>query len=120
MLFNHASKIEAYDLPSGSEVTISHGWGPPDDYDDTISIFETVPKPAERSAAANIFELNFGTPADFISMPGRRPIVDSRATSLRMDVSSIQVFEIRGVSYEKLERNVERHRREKSDGPEPF
>lgn len=124
VLFNHASKVEAYDLPDGSDVNISHGWGPPEDHDDCITIFESVPKPSEEDTGSkedpdDIFG-SFATPVDYIPGSGRVTIIDSRDTTLRIDANSIQVFEMRGVTYETHERSVLRHRNEKSDGPEEF
>ena len=123
VLFNNASKVEAYDLPVGSDVSISHGWGAADDYDDGITIFERVPKPVEEDAGEKndpdaIFG-SFAIPVDYMPIPGRASIVDSRETSLRIDVNSIQVFEMLGVTYETHQRSVSRHRSEKSDTPKP-
>ncbi len=124
VLFNHASKVEAYDLPDGSDVSISHGWGPPDDYDDCITVFERVPKPADEDTGTkedpDVILESFAIPVEYLPIPRKGSVVDSRETSLRIDVDSIQVFEMRGVTYETHERDVRRHRSEKSDRPEAF
>lgn len=47
VIFNHACGIETYELPEGTDIYVSFGWGDPDEYDPTITILERVPPEKE-------------------------------------------------------------------------
>ena len=117
VLFNHASAVEPYELPQGTKVKVDISWRSDDDFDSSITVWETVPaeKAREEKTSANseapslsvIFETHSWQPDD-----GTEQVDYSYGEpSLRLDVQNIQVFQIRAVSYQKDGRNVSRYRK---------
>jgi len=98
------------------------GWASEDDYDDSITIFETVPdKPSEQKQQDEPPE-PFGF-SNIGSIDISEDDSDSYAThddsTLRLDLDSVSVQEIRGVSYTTSIRSVSRHRSTKGE-EQPF
>jgi uncharacterized protein (DUF4415 family) len=92
------------------------GWASDDDYDDSISIWETVP--AEKVPEKNIATSDRFDPRANLERSTWEPMDDSGGNdqsygqiTLKLDVKSIQVFRIGGVSYQTSRRSVMRYRR---------
>jgi hypothetical protein len=116
VLFNRAAHVEPYALPDGAKVEINMGWASEGDYDDSITISETVSavKPPENKDERNSDFPNFSAILESSSWePVRETDEDEQfygKPTLKLDVKSMQVFQINAVSYGKTERPVMRHR----------
>lgn len=118
VLFNHSCRTEPYTLPSSTTVSINFGWATEDDYDDSITVFEELPKknesPSEkdsdkRSSQLSMMDLSFDdAEIDF-------EYIDTREVTLRLDVDNIEVKKIKWVKYDPENRYISRHRFNKKD-----
>ena len=122
VLFNHACGVEPYELPKGTEIDIHMGWVSEDDCDDSITIFETVlDKPSEQKQQDEPPEPFGFSNIGSIDIPEDDP--DSNAmhddSTLRLDLDSVSVQEIKSVSYTTSIRSVSRHRSTKGED-QPF
>ena len=127
VLFNHACGVAPYDLPEGTKVTFLIRRADEDDeYDEDgdITVFETVsPDPREevsppeqsREVFADLMEV-------FLAMPNwneddeeeDEPLTYGPPT-LRLDLESVVVLDIKGVQYDSNRREVSRHRSTKDE-----
>ena len=116
VLFNHAAGVEPYALPKGTKVEINMGWASEEDYDDSITVWETVPveKPVEKKRKAKNGPPNF---ADILEAATWEPPHEADENdqfygdpTLKLDIGNIKIFHIKGVSYHKSRRSVSRHR----------
>lgn len=122
VLFNHACRIEPYDLPEGTAIDFNMAWETEDDYDydDSITVFENVPpekkeEPTqEKTTSAIPFGLNTFEPdtRGYVALSGNDAddCPDYRDPVLRLDVDGIRILHIRSVKYKHHERSVSRHR----------
>ena len=141
VLFNHACGVEPYDLPKEAEVTFL---GLPKeikltslihlgDEDDegyavrVITVSETVPSdPPEKVSPVETPESPidlrpvgvFHSASPWDEEEDKEDIEPSTYASptLRLDVESVVVLDIKGVQYNSTRRNVRRHRSTKSEG----
>lgn len=120
VLFNHSAGVEPYVLPDGTKLEVDMGWASDDDYDDSITVWETVPgeKPAEENSTNDatqnpeaVLELNSWEPSDALEQADQY----YGEPTLRLDVQNIQIYRIRAVSYEKSTRSATRYRRSEND-----
>ena len=119
MLFNHACGVAPDDLPEGSEVKVYSLRANPDEDDDGyISVFETVP------SASSISPYNDdATLVDAYPSPIRWDEDDNEdevlptcsQPTLRLDMESIFVLDIKSVRYDYHSREVFRRRIVKSE-----
>jgi hypothetical protein len=92
------------------------GWESEDDFDDSITVFESVPKKKDETTPkepTDVFPLGtlLDCPGDAeLSKEDIDDSADYRDLSLRLDVEGIRVLSIRSVKYEQQERSVSRHR----------
>ena len=131
VLFNHACVIEPYELPEGSEIEFNMGWGSEDNYDDSITIWETVPgeesgkedpnkeKPKEDHDPFGFGDFIVTEPPD-IETGSDDEVSPSGEPTLRLDVNNIDLQVIRSVKYETSSRMVSRHRKTNNDDDSPF
>ena len=119
VVFNHACRVEPYDLPEGTAIDTNMGWESEDDYDDSITVFENVPPEKEeptpeKATSANPFGLITYEPDTrgyvALSNDDADDGLDFRDPVLRLDVAGIRILHIRSVKYEHHERSVSRHR----------
>lgn len=108
VLFNHSSRVKPKTLPKGSKVSVSFGWGTEDDYDDSITIFEEI---AENKTVTA--ETNTRTHGGIINIDHHlfndldfEDSDDYRKFTLSLDINSMQVHEIKAVSYETNNRHI--------------
>jgi hypothetical protein len=113
VLLHHASRVEPYELPTGSSVEVREWNGPEDDPDDSISVFESVPKPEPEKPKdetigllATLAEINWDPP---------KHEWDDRTPTLRLRVPDIEVRMMKAVTYKSCQRYVSRHRSQKVD-----
>lgn len=105
VLFNHACRVEPYDLPNDAEIEVGMGWATNDDADNTIYISETVPlrrkeKSKKLPESIDIDAMNHD-PED---------IHDHRAITLQLNIEHVEVFSVTGVSFHTSPRAVYRRR----------
>lgn len=111
VLFHRAARAESYDLPNGSHTWVSWGYGPEDDFVDDISVHEETPA---QAVDADGHRAGPRMPAVIEAMfrPRHDPPEDNRDVTLRLELGSIQVHEIRGTTYLKHDRPVAYSRRQ--------
>ena len=108
VLFSHSSGLEGYDVPDGTEIEVHRSrLGDPEDPDHSIWIRETVASAPEKenskSSPDTLFDL--WNPAHSSVLPEDLP-----DASIRLDMESIEVRRIEGVSYQTFSLSVFRHR----------
>lgn len=124
VLFNHACGVAPDDLPEGTEVTFLIPRSDDDDDDDgDIIVFETVPPdpPEDSSPTAPLSRVE-GLMDVFLSPPRwdeDEDEDDEPSTyvdpTLRLDMESVVVLDIKGVQYDRHRREVSRHRSTKGE-----
>ncbi len=109
VLFSHASGLEGYDIPDGTEIEVHHYPGDPEDPDHSIGIWETVPDSSETedSSPAPASDPLFGLWNPVHSSVQPEDWIDA---SIRLDLESIEVRRVEGVSYQTFSFDVSRHR----------
>ena len=126
VLFNHACGVAPYDLPEGTEVTFLIRRADEDDEDDEdgdITVFETVPADPPEDAAPSAPREIFADLMDVFFSPPRwdkdgdeedEPPTYGDPT-LRLDLGSVVVLDIKNVQYGHNRRDVIRHRSTKGE-----
>ena len=109
VLFHKAARIEAIDLPEGTEIDASTGLNGEEGWEPWYSVREVVPpKDDSKDKTENI---DFPSlPASLFGEPWRDPRSDVREATLRVDLESIKVNVIQRVKFECEEHDVHRHR----------
>jgi hypothetical protein len=112
VLFSHACGLERYDVPDGTEIEVHRYHGDPDDPDHSIWIWETVPDTPETedSAPASDTVFDLWNPVHTSALPE-----DLGDPSIRLDMESIEVRRIKGVTYQTFSFDVSRHRSNAKD-----
>jgi hypothetical protein len=118
VLFNHACRVEHYDLPVGTTVDINMGWVTDDDSDDSITVIELTPAQPAASEPEKIPQPRYSF-GDALDEPPFAPN-DLRAVTLKLDMNSIKVRRVHAVTYETSERSVTRRRMEEGNDDVPF
>lgn len=107
VLFSRASILERYSLPTGSTIDVQRYHGDPDDPEHSIVIWENVPNELEQNNGHNLEPDRHGWP-DFMLPP--EPVANKIDASIRLDMESIEVRRIEGISYRTFPFDVIRHR----------
>ncbi len=111
VLFYHASFVESYELPEGAEVEISFWQGDPDDYDPTVTVWETVPSEEEEKAVMPpdpVFPIH---EPDVLLLEEGSP----HGPALRLDMDSVKILKVKGVEYICSSVGVQRRRMTRKD-----
>ncbi|MGY4353302.1 hypothetical protein ACVWXM_009819 [Bradyrhizobium sp. GM7.3] len=114
VLFHKAARVEAMEIPSGTEIRARTGQSTAEGWEVDYSVFEEVPPRAKVDAEK---EKSPGWP-DFDAMPaltGERVDSDLREPSLRLKPDSVSVHHVEGVVFKTDEYQVRRSRWEKDD-----
>ena len=107
VLFNHARGIEPYSLPRGTKTLVDIN-SPMEEDDDSIFITESVPsippaaEPPDRELRRGVIRL-----PEFDEWTESE---DSTAPTLELDIESIEVRAVEGVSYRSRSRSISRYR----------
>jgi hypothetical protein len=114
VLFHKAARVEAIDIPTGTDIRARTGqWGEDGWEEDYVVTEEVPPAPVQPNQKEHEKP---GWP-DFaalaLAMPLEPPDVDWREASLRVVANSIQVHRVKRIEFETDEFNVRRHRWEK-------
>ena len=107
VLFSHACGLERYEIPEGTDIEVHHYRGDPEDPEHSILIWETVPGSLKQEANKSQVDKGFGFfgGVELTHSPG-----EQFGASIRLDIESIQVRKIAGVSYQAFSYDVSRHR----------
>lgn len=105
VLFNHACGAEPYELPEGTKIDFTMGWGSEDDDDGSITVWETVPATQENLPSSRDAHGDFAQ-----SDEERHEPPGLHDPALRLDIEGVRVLNVRSVSYECRKRSVSRHR----------
>lgn len=112
VLFNRARGVEKHDLPEGSEVEVRLPSSIEED--DGVSIFETVPlniSDNEASVEEASVEKPRGGPIQFFVDEDEPEEPDENIpVTLKLDIDSVYVIDIKGVTHDPKKRRVWRHR----------
>lgn len=114
VLFHKAARVEAMEIPSGTEIRARTGQSTAEGWEVDYSVFEEVPP---RAKVDEEKEKSPGWP-DFDAMPaltGERVDSDLREPSLRVKPDSVSVHHVEGVVFKTDEYQVRRSRWEKDD-----
>jgi hypothetical protein len=113
VLFHNAARVEAMNVPEGTEITASTGRWAEDGWQEDYEVLEKVP-PLHKELDQN--EQEPGSP-DFAAMVEAMPLdardADRRDASLRIVSESIEVHRVKRVEFATDDFKVKRHRREK-------
>ena len=113
VLFQRASRVQPYELPSGSsvevDIPVKRQLGEDDDFYDGIWVSETVPSNAEKVPPAEDRPVHRRTTRGFMNYLLEEP-EDDRNPTLRLDTENVEVLDIKAVSYDSTKRSVIRNR----------
>jgi hypothetical protein len=115
VLFHKAARVEAMNVPEGTEISASTGRWAEDGWVEDYEVLEKVP-PLHKEIDKN--EQEPGRP-DFAAIAEATPLdprdADWRDASLRIVSESMEVHRVKRVEFATDEFTVKRHRREKRD-----
>ncbi len=111
VLFHKAARVEAMNVPEGTEIGASTGRWAEDGWQEDYEVLEKVPSLHQEldQNAQEPGSTNFATIAEAIPLDPRD--ADRRDTSLRIVSESIEVHRIKRVEFATEEFTVKRHRR---------
>ena len=118
VLFSHACRLEHYALPAGTKVEVHRGWMDPNDPDCSITVWEHVPNDARQEVASYK-----PAPLDWLENIPRTKVVGEELVeeqieaSILLDMNSIEILRIEGVSYQTASIYVSRYRSESVEPP---
>lgn len=119
VLFHHTARVAALDFPDGTEISAhqyqSTDEGPEPDY---VVWEETLPVPVKREARQSDDKDSFGLALVLDPPDLTGPLsYDHREVALHLDLGSVAVHHVRGVTFDTEAFAVRRHRMEKREMP---
>jgi len=115
VLFHKAARVEAMNVPEGTEISASTGRWAEDGWVDDYEVVERVPA-LHKEVDKNEQEPRW---PDFAAIAEAMPLdprdADWRDASLRIVFESMEVHRVKGVEFATDEFTVKRHRQEKRD-----
>ncbi len=117
VLFHKAARVEAMDIPKGTEISVRTGQYGGDGWEDDYSVIEEVPPPPKEEEEKKEKASRWPDFAALDAMPWAEVDLDSREPGLRVIPDSIWVHRIEGVVFKSDGHRVRRHRWEKTDPP---
>ena len=130
VLFNHACRVEPYELPESIEVKFRFPRGEEEDEDEEIVVFEDVsPNTKEKELPLEKGKRSGGLLSPpLISEPWWKDDTSSeddellkyQTPYLRLDLKSVVVLDIKRVRYDRIRRRVRRNRNTKSSQKSPL
>lgn len=122
VLFNPSCLAEPDSLPVDTDYSFLFGFGPEDEPDHDIVVFEKLPPdevPVERETR-EVFGMMIPIPdSEMASNSDDEVWLQDREPTLRLKREDVKVLNISGVQYSFFEQNVRRYQRKKTD-KEPF
>lgn len=112
VLFHKAARIEAPDIPEGTEIRASTGHNTDEGWETDYSVIEETPPPKVPEGKK---EQDDGWPGLPLLAAGPAPAdnYDFRKETLRIDLNSVEVHIVRRVQFETEDHIVRRHRWQK-------
>ena len=108
VLFHKAARVQPMDIPNGTEISVSSAYFTEDGEEIDYRVSEEVPPPAASSRS-----LDVPGGSAIWAMPPESVEYDSRESFLKLDVSSLQVHHVRGITFKTDAYPVTRHRSNK-------
>jgi hypothetical protein len=112
VLFHKSARVEAMDIPDGTEVSVGTGQFGEDGWEDDYTVIEEVP-PASQEAKKEEDDKEWPDFDTIAATPWRETDADWREATLRIVPDSLKVHRVRRVEFETEEFSVRRHRWEK-------
>ncbi len=116
VLFHKASRVANLDLPAGTKVEASTGYGTDEGWETSFTVYEEVPEPKEP--IESVLERRF--PGVRIETVFKPTDPDGRKVTLKVDLKGIEVHQVKAVQFDTLADSVDRLRVKKSSGDDPF
>lgn len=111
VLFHKAARVEALDIPPGTEISAYLVHHDEDGASPAYSVYEEALPAKEADKKHDEDDLV----ALLLTFPGEEKTKDMRAATLRLDVKSVSVHHVENVTYGKESHDVQRHRSEKRE-----
>ncbi len=113
VLFNHARRVETYCLPSEASVDVKRKsfFDSEEDEHEEIWVSEVVPSNPTEEVPTSGSEITRSGPIRFFPEDDLVGAENSEAPTLRLDVESVEVLEVKGVTYSTSSLSVKRTRR---------
>jgi hypothetical protein len=121
VLFHKAARVAPIEYPEGTKVSMDTGMFNGEEYEYELTVLEEVPpsKPTKKKSLPGAF-----AGLDLGNLPSiewdTTPDPDSRPMTLKVDLSSLEVREVKGVRYTTENDKVSRRRTERDDRPDDF
>ena len=113
VLFHKAARVEAMEIPEGTEIEASTGHTSEDGWEADYSVSERVPSkkpPKEKDDEDQWPDLS-----KFVTAASLAHDADPQSATLRIDLELVKVHVVRGVQFQCDAHDVRRHRWEKCD-----
>jgi RES domain len=112
ILFHHASSLVPQVISNGADISVSEGYGPPDDPMINYSVSEAIPsEPKEEPVNES---LSFFSETDVTDNPNI-DTDDTRVNTLQLEMSEVFVYHLNGITFDSSEYKVTRHTYKKED-----
>jgi len=111
-LFNASSMVEPLSIPEGTEIFANTGYDTEDGPEIDYSVSEQVPPKEKDDAEHDLMGIEWDF--DPLTMDDN---FDTREPTLQVDLSSLRVHHVQGVSYQTEDFGVRRHRYKKRELP---
>ncbi len=118
VLFHKAARIATIDYPKGTKLSVNTGMFNGEEYERELTVLEEVPSPKAKPKQPSPFDaiLSGGFPRlDWDTLPDS----DRRLVTLEVDLSSLEVRKVTGVTFVTSDEKVDRQRSELQARPEP-
>jgi hypothetical protein len=114
VLFHKSARVEALDIPKGTEIIARTGQFGEDGWEDDYAVIEEVP-PASQEAKKEENDKEWPAFDTIAAMPWRETDAELREATLRIVPDSVKVHRVRRVEFETEEFSARRHRWEKRE-----
>ena len=109
MLFHKASRAELIDLSDETKINVRTGYRDEDGWETDYSVLEILPPPEERNQEEEDVNAILGFSGIFPPLPVMTDDYDSRETTLRLKLESLQVHHVSAACYDTDMHLVRRH-----------
>jgi hypothetical protein len=115
VLFHKSSRVEALDIPKGTEISARTGQFGEDGWEDDYTVIEEVPPASQEAKKEEEDDKGWPTFDTIAAMPWRETDAELREATLRIVPDSVKIHRVRRVEFETEEFSVRRHRWEKRE-----
>jgi hypothetical protein len=111
VLFHRAARVETLQFPEGTEIAARTGYSTEEGWEDEYAVSEVIPQSQKSTQKGDE-----DWPALSLNVdPAQRNGTNHRDPTLRIDLASVEVHQIKWVTFESTAFEVNRHRYEKRD-----